>query len=415
MTTPKYATSVLVALLTLSCAAVSSSTSPTPSPKCPSATDTIYVLRDVVALAASGSQLKGCSALPSSAEFVAHAGGQADATFVRSALCRFSQLLGQSPTASPSQQARKVAHVISRDPPGAVFRMSDTEAMCTLGPSGQSRLCGKATLLATGVILQVHVSCDSDPSIDIAVRRGSAVIRMDSSVAASDVAIGTGQSTRIDLVSGAASTGIAAFTRDQLSLFNVQAEALAASLSLYDYYSLLAMLKSAPPGDMIVAPNVTESNLGEQYGSLSKMCQYVGTAVVFYPSNPSSSQLRGGPCGEANATVYGVAIYRPTNLSYTSGKFFKDSGGDVVKRVTFMPPIKLSAGRSTPLFTWDGSTDNAATGSADTPSPTSRVAQAGVYVAQFIYTVQEDPTPRVGLVAISFGATFPPLGDARDG
>jgi len=379
---------------------------PTPSiapiPTCPSGVDWISVVEPQVSSGASNNRLVGCQSLNQGEDVAFDRGGAANAGWISSAQCTFNQL-GQSVTPSAAPQPQKVAHVVSRDPSGAVFRMDDAHALCSLKASGDQHIyCGSAVLIAsTGDILQARTSCSLDPSLEVAVRRGSAAIKLAGS-GQQKIEVLAGKTALIDLATSQVATGEATFTREEESLFEIQAQALAYNVPLSNVYDLVETLKSVPASDIIWAPNDFQSYLASDYGSLSPMCGVGKRSVVFFPANPASSHptLYGGACGLDTPIIYGVDIYQPSNLRSASQGLLADDGGIAIKHTIFNPPITLSNANTTKMFFWDGSIDT---------SIGKTNAAPGTYVARFIYTLANDPTPRVGLVAVSVGGFgFPP-------
>ena len=219
-----------VTVLGLACSPTST-TSPTPagptsprvtqSPTCTADADRITALKDQVRLVVSGFTLHGCNPLSSGEELAADSGGQADLNFVHSANCRINQL--EAP-------ATKAAHLVSRDPPGTVFRLTDGEAWCSMASGSQATFCGKVTLLATGAFLQVRVKCDRDPFVEIAVYEGTADATADLPPGRTKTEVTDGKLLRIDLVTGEETPREAAFSRAEIELLHSQVLALAEAL-----------------------------------------------------------------------------------------------------------------------------------------------------------------------------------------
>ncbi len=197
--------------------------SPTVTRFCRADADRITTRKDQVRLVDSGATLQGCNALNSGEELAADSGGEADVNFVHSANCRISQL--ESPRT-------KAAHLISRDPPGTVFRLTDGEAWCAMTFGSQSTFCGKVTLLDTGAFLEVRVKCNSDPFTEIAVYEGTAEISVDVPAGNTKTEVTDGKQLHIDLATGEETPHEAAFSRQEIELLHSQALALAEALGV---------------------------------------------------------------------------------------------------------------------------------------------------------------------------------------
>lgn len=221
----------LVALLGCSCWPFSSqqggrptptqSSSPAARSTCTTQRDTITSIKDQVRFHSSAATLRGCQEFGASAQVDVESSGEADGGFVGPATCRFSQLpAGTGPL--------KVAKVVARDPPGVIFQMADGQAVCSLVPT-TFRLCGKATVLVTGVplhVTQLSATCNSDPFVEVAVNAGGADILLDGSSSALPTKLIAGRSARVNLSSGAVVISQATFRPRELTLFQSQSRTL---------------------------------------------------------------------------------------------------------------------------------------------------------------------------------------------
>lgn len=394
----------LVIVSSYGCGSVSISTA-TPSPRCPAQEDSVDVRHSVVLIANSSAQPTSCQGVQPGTEIQETSGGIATATFKTDATCNFYQLLA----ATVGSQSKTV-HVFTRDPVGSIFHMSDGELDCTLqSGSAIGPLCGQVTVNATTGPSGVYVSCNSDPVAVVAVYRGSVSVSLKVGPSTKVFPLGTGQSLSADLFSGKVTQLTAQFTKEQIALFDAQLDALSSGVPLSDGSSLL-QVNSLSPSDNVVAPNAIETYIGKQnYGQVKPMCSAVSAPIVFYPASPLASTpvLYGGLCAGKSARVYGIAIYQPNKLTY-GGQFYSESGGTLVKVVKFDSPATLEFEASTQLFTWKGDLGRVSPSAGLAPTP-GRASKA-VYVAKFIYDLPPDTTPRIGLVAISYGgAAFPPI------
>jgi hypothetical protein len=391
-----------VAILIIGCGSTTAAvvpTPPNPHPSCPQGTDTIDRITERVVLS-TGAALNGCEHLAASEEVLADAGGEADGYFVEGTGCRFSQVSSEASSTGSTPPPIGVAHIVSRNPAGSVFRIDNAKAACTF-PNGQREtLCGKATVY-DGVPLQatpsqIILSCSSDPYLEVAVYRGSATITLDFQ-GGKQVPVNANQLVRIDPVTGAVTTRDPHFTPIETALFEVQAEALAVGLTISDYYrELVFALRSAPGSASIIAPKRVKAQFPSNYGSVSLMCQVSAAPVVFYPKDTVSAvpTINGAACLAPKAQVYGAAIYQPVGLTIVSDFAYADAGGNVVKHLYFTPAVTLSSVAPSLVATWNGDFDLSA--------KESLIAKP-TYVARFLYTLGEDPTPNIGTVALTLG------------
>jgi len=357
----------------------------------------------MVLIANSVVQPSTCQVVSIGTEIQALNGGIADGTFGRDGVCNFYQLGSAAPgPASPGLQ--KTVHIVARDPQGSMFRLSDGEADCTIGTSAIGPLCGLVTVYPGGGFTILHVDCNADPVANVAVYRGSATVNFKTSA---PLSLAAGQSMKADLATGVISRGTALFTNDQVARFDAQLDARLNGVSAHDPTSLLKT-KSLSPSDSVLAPNLLQSQLGKQYGSIGPMCSAVDAPVLFYPMNPSANtpRLFGSVCSKKGARIYGMAIYRPTKQFAFGGQFFKETGGTLIQTEIYPQPLTLEFASSRELLPWDGSVGASPGGPAQTP----KLAAPSIYVAKFIYDLPPDTTPRLGLVAVSlFGAAYPQL------
>jgi hypothetical protein len=369
-----------------------------PNSSCPHGTDTIDLISDKVTHV-TGTPLTGCEMFsPAEQIIAADTNGEADGYFVDGTECRFSQIPAQPGVAAPSPVATGVARIVSRDPAGSLFRIDNAKAACTLPSGKQENLCGKATIY-DGVALpampsQMIVSCSTDPYIQVAVYRGDASIRLNGGT---PVPVAANEVVRIDPISAAMTRTHANFSRTDAALFEVQSEALAIGLTISDYYrQLVAQLRFVPGSDSIVAPDKINAKYPGSYGSPTLMCQIAAQPAVFFPQDVFSKlpAISGAACAAPRALVYGAAIYRPADLVPVSDYLEAASGGSALKHFFFAPAIPISSGTASAVTLWNGG--------FDTKSSLSVIGKQ-TYVARFLYTIGEDPTPNIATVALTIG------------
>jgi hypothetical protein len=353
-------------------------------------------------------QPPGCQVLATpGGQIVADLGGSANAQFgdrvSNIGQCSFHQLAGRP----------KPATFATRDPADALFTVTNGQADCTVMSALRDSLCGLATMYPDGHTTVGYIAdCNNDPIVHVAVYRGGVTLSLGAAPASKGEPVRENDEVTADLATGKITHSVPQFTKDQISLFDVQLDALVGGVSFTDRNSLLRV-RSLSPSKVVVAPNILQSQLGQNYGNVGAMCkQATATPVVFYPADLKASppQLYGGVCGNKNATVYGVAIYRQTGLGF-SGPYFKTSGGgSLVRTDLFSPAITLDLGAPKSVFAWNGSLGQFPTHPESAPSP--GLAERGIYVLKFLYDLPPDTTPRIGFVAVSlYGAQYPsPIG-----
>jgi hypothetical protein len=275
---------------------------------------------------------------------------------------------------------------------------------CTLNGQSQIPFCGTGTLLSTGFV-QAHGDCNSDPYLDVAVYSGSATLKLKANPS-TPYTVAANQA--VNVKAGKVTYSAAQFTKDQVALFDVQADSLRGGVSFYDANSFL-QVPSLSQSHAVIAPNQLQARLGKQYGLLTQMCAEVNLPAVFYPADPLSDLpvLYGGSCSlERTLVVLGVAIYLPKSLGLFGPYFQTVQGGGLVKHQPFQ--VSVQPGSAARLFAWNGFSD-AAAGVAGSATPSQ--AQRGTYVAKFVYQLPPDRTLRIGLVAFSaHGAGYPGIG-----
>ena len=365
--------------------------------------DNVTANQPQVSVSNSNLQPQNCQVLATpNVQIVTTSGGMADTQFGDSlqniGLCVFQQL----PPIAPATP--KTASFTTRTPVGALFQMYDGQASCTLRGAVEFPLCGQATVFPnqssfTGLVAM----CNSDPFVSVSIYRGGATVRLDKVPGTPKVTIRSNDELTADLKTGWKPVhSVPQFTSDQISLFDVQLDAVMGGVSLTNRNSLLA-IPTLSATNVIVAPSMI------RYGSLTSMCsQASAVPVLFYPADLKASTPRvlAGVCSHTAARVYGVAVYRQTGLGF-SGPYFTDGGGGArIRTDIFKSPITLESGSPTLVFSWDGSIGQAPFPSSAPATPA--FAKSDVYVLKFLYDLPPDTTPRVGFMATSlFGAPYP--------
>ncbi len=393
----------MVLTIGAACGGNGGSGQPTPTP-CSAQSDNVSVQSAVISIANVTATPSSCQIVVDGTNISASNGGIAETRFGSVALCNFYQLLPATAGATP-----KTAYYTTRPVGGGLFHVDNGEADCTLVTGSPVNLCGQGTLFPDGTQVGVHIDCNMDPMVNVGVYRGSVKVVLDA--APQPFHINSNQALSANLVGGKGTIGPAQFTAQQRSLFDVQLDSLLTGVSSTDATSLLKAVSLTPSGN-VVAPNALQTYLGKEYGLARSMCAFASVPVVFYPTNPygSTPVLYGGLCTGRAARVYGIAIYRPDKLAYGGRQFFSEAGGSLVKNEIFTDPKPLEFGVPLPMFTWKGELGwvSPAAGTA-APSPGGQ-ASRDIYVAKLLYDLPPDRTPRISLVAISYGgASFPPI------
>jgi hypothetical protein len=333
----------------------------------------------------------------------ADSGGVADAQFgdgtQNIGQCSFHQLGGLP----------KPATFMTRDPADALFTVTNGQADCTVNSTLQVPLCGQATMYPDGQTVNgLIVGCNNDPIVYVAVYRGGATLSLGKSPAGKGEHIGENDQITADLRTGIFKHSVPQFTKEQISLFDVQLDALVGGVSLTDKFALLRV-PTLSASNVVVAPNILQSQLGQAYGNVAAMCRLSSSVpVVFYPvdTKANTPRLYGGLCSNKTATVYGVAIYRPAGFGFSGPYFKQERGGSLVRTALFSPAITLNLAEPKPVFAWNGAVGEGPSQSGPSSSP--GFAQRDVYVLKFLYDLPPDTTPRIGFVAVSlFGAVYP--------
>jgi len=334
----------------------------------------------------------------------ADTGGKADTQFgdgtQNIGQCSFHQLSGTP----------KPATFATRQPSDALFTETNGAADCTVNSVLKVPLCGLGTMWPDGSSTPIAgtFACNNDPTAYVAIYRGAATLSVGSEPAAKGEHVSAND--QANLVNGTVTHSVPQFSPEQISLFDVQLDALVGGVSLTDKTALL-QVRSLSSSNVVVAPNVLQKNLGQDYGNVKAMCSQASSVpVVFYPVDPNAStpRLYGAVCSNKTATVYGVAIYRQKGFGF-GGPYFKENGGGSLIRTDLFPtPTTLEFGSSKSVFAWNGSLRGS--GADSTPSSAPAFAQRDIYVLKFLYELPPDTTPRIGFVAVSlFGAPFPNL------
>jgi len=196
------------------------------------------------------------------------------------------------------------------------------------------------------------------------------------------------------------------FTTQQISLFDVQLDALTSGVLATDKTSVLEA-KTLAASDVVVNPSGLQS---ANYGKGQYMCRQANLVpVLFYPADLSAKTPRvyGGACSSLSARVYGVAVYRQPALGF-SGAFYTESGGGSIVRADMFPsPIIIAQTSPQLVFPWDGTIGQFPFRPGE-PSSAPHFGSTDVYVLKFLYDLPPDLTLRVGFVAVSlFGAPYP--------
>ena len=393
---------ILVALLIVASQGCGSGGQTSNSP-CPMSSDNVAVRYAVINVDNVTMTPSVCQTVKDGTDIQATAGGIADGKFRSDGRCNLLQLPAAVGT------ALKTADFTTRPPGGGLLHVVNGQFQCTLTSTGPLTLCGQGTLFPDGINDGVLGSCNNDPTLSLAVFRGSVTLRIDALSPPKQFRLTSGQALNADLTNGTITQGAAQFSKEQLSLFDAQLDSLLGAVSLNDPLSMVKV-GSLSPSDFVVAPNLLQSQLGRNYGSIGLMCSAINVPVLFYPANPSANtpRLYGGVCSNKTATVYGVAIYRPGQFAL-GGQFFKETGGVLLRSEIFAKPVTLEFGSTAQLLPWDGSISGSPLSSSRPPTPV--LAARGVYIAKFVYDLPPDTTPRIGLVVISlFGAPYPLTG-----
>jgi hypothetical protein len=400
---PKLTLVALLTVLTIgpACGGDAGSGQPTPTP-CSTQSDNVSVQSAVISIANISATPSSCQIVAEGTNISASNGGIAETRFGGAALCNFYQLQPATAGATP-----KTAYYTTRPVGGGLFHVDNGEADCTLVTGSPVNLCGQGTLFPDGTQVGVHIDCNLDPVVNVGVYRGSVKVTLNG--APQPFQIGFNQALSANPPGG--KVGPAQFTPQQKSLFDVQLDSLLTGVSSTNATSLLKAVSLTPSGN-VVAPNALQTYLGKEYGLVRSMCAAASVPVVFYPTNPygSTPVLYGGLCTAKAARVYGLAIYRPDKLTYGGGQLFSEAGGSLVKNEIFTDPKTLEFGASLQMFTWKGDLGwvSPAAGTS-APSPGGQ-ASTDIYVAKFLYDLPPDTTPRIGLIAMSYGgASFPPI------
>jgi hypothetical protein len=265
-------------------------------------------------------------------------------------------------------------------------------------------LCGQATVFPDPTSFTgLTATCNSDPFFSVSIYRGGASVRLDLVAGTPKVPVRPNEQITVDRKTGnVVLHSVPQFTSDQISLFDVQLDAVMGGVSLTNRNSLLDV-PTLSATSVVVAPSMI------QYGSLTSMCRQASAVpVLFYPADPKASTPRvlAGVCNHKAARVYGVAVYRQTGLGFSGPYFTYGGGGAKIRTDIFSSPITLESGSPTQVFSWDGSIGQAPLRSSAPARPT--FAKSDVYVLKFLYDLPPDTTPRLGFVATSlFGAPYP--------
>jgi hypothetical protein len=368
---------------------------PPPAISCSDSNDNLTVNSTTVSIANVTYPQNSCQVIGKNVDVQASAGGMASARFGGDGTCSLYQ--GQQAVAgSPPKTGDYTARPLS----GGLLYLNNAGADCTLTSVGMISVCGYGTLFPDGVPVGLSTNCNTDPVLNVSVYRGSVTVNIPKLGAPRHVM--EGYAIKFDPATGLLTPSTAQFTKDQIATFDAQLDSLLFRVTPGDFSSFL----KAPgliPSNYVFGPNIAQQQLGARYGSVAAMCAAVSVPIVFFPGDPYGKvppQLYGGLCTAKTATVYGVAIYRPKDLAY-GGTFYHVSGGGFVASQTFSKALEFQV--RTPLITWNGQL-----GASFAALASPRQASPDIYVAKFVYSLGSDSTPRIGLVAFSYGgANYP--------
>ena len=378
---------------------------------CAETNDNVTAHNDQITVSNGTLQPPGCKVLATPAiPIVADSpAGEADTEFSDGTKyighCAFLQLPGTP----------KRATFTIRDPANALFTEINGEADCTVKTMVGTQLCGLATVLLDGTPTgpaAMSMSCNNDPKAFVSVYRGSATVSLTSSTGVKAEPVRENDEVTVDFAARTFTHSVPHFTPDQISHFDVQLDALVGGVSLTDRKGLL-QVPSLSPSNAVVAPNVLQKQLGQNYGNINVMCKQASSVpIVVYPASPNAStpRLEAGVCTNRTATVYGISVYRQGGLGFSGSYFNQGVGGRLVGSQFFDSPKTLVFGVAQEIFAWDGSLRSLPLRPASSPS--SGFVPQDIYVLKLLYDLPPDTTLRIGFVAVSlFGAPFPaPIG-----
>jgi hypothetical protein len=368
-----------------------------PGGSCSASNDNVTVNSATVSIANVTYPQYSCQVIGNNVDVQASGGGMASSRFGGAGTCSLYQ--GQPSVAgSPPKTGDYTARPLS----GGLLYLNNAMADCTLTSIGMISVCGYGTLFPDGTPVGLSVNCNTDPVLNVSVYRGSVTVNIPKLGVARHVS--AGYAIKFDPTTVQLTTSTARFTKEQIATFDAQLDSLLFGVTPGDFTSFLKA-PGLSPFNYVIGPNVAQQQLGARYGSVAAMCAAISVPIVFFPGDPYGKippQLYGGICTAKTATVYGVAIYRPKDLGY-GGTFYQVSGGGFIASQTFSKTLEFQI--RTPLFTWNGQL-----GESFAALATPRQASPDIYVAKFVYSLGSDSTPRIGLVAFSYGgANYPPV------
>jgi hypothetical protein len=377
---------------------------PAPGSSCSAFNDNVTVNSATVSIANVTYPQTSCQVIGQNVDVHALANGIASARFGGDGVCSLYQ--GQPTVAGSSP---KTADYTARPPGGGLLYLNNAVADCTLTSKGMISVCGYGTLFSDGTPVGLSTNCNTDPILNVSVYRGSITVNIPKLGPPTHVT--AGNAITFDRTTVLLTTSTAQFTDEQIATFDAQLDSLLFRVTPGDFTSFLKA-SGLSPSNVVLAPNFAQQKLEARYGSVAAMCAAVSVPIVFFPGDAYGKvppQLYGGLCIGKTATVYGLAIYRPKDLAYRGATFYQVSGGEFIASQTFSKTLEAQV--RTPLITWNGQFGKsfAALGSPGPASP-------DIYVAKFVYSLGSDSTPRIGLVAFSYGgASYPsviPVGGA---
>ncbi len=368
---------------------------PPPGSSCSASNDNVTVNSATVSIANVTYPQYSCQVIGQNVHVQASASGMASARFGGDGTCSLYQ--GQ-PTVAGSPP--KTGDYTARPLGGGLLYLNNAVADCTLTSIGMISACGYGTLFPDGTPVGLSTNCNTDPILNVSVYRGSVTVNIPKLGAPKHVT--AGYAIKFDPTTVQLMTSTAQFTKEQIATFDAQLDSLLFRVTPGDFTSFLKA-PGLSPSNYVFGPNVAEQQLGARYGSVAAMCAAVSVPIVFFPGDPYGKvppQLYGGLCTAKTAMVYGLAIYRPKDLAY-GGMFYQVSGGGFIASQTFSKTLEFQV--RTSLIAWNGQL-----GGSFAALASPRQASPDIYVAKFVYSLGSDSTPRIGLVAFSYGgASYP--------
>jgi len=228
-----------------------------PASACTPKQDNVTANQPQVSVSNSPLQPQNCQVLATpNTQIVANSGGMANAQFgdgvQNIAECVFQQL----PSVAPATP--KTAFFTTRSPVDALFQMYDGQASCTFQGALEFPLCGQATVFPeVSSITGLTATCNSDPFVSVSIYRGGATIRLDNVAGTPKVPVRANEQVTVDRKTGIPVHSVPQFTSDQISLFDVQLDAVMGGVSLTNRNSLLEV-PTLSATRVVVAPSMIQ-------------------------------------------------------------------------------------------------------------------------------------------------------------